>query len=107
MKNLITHLRVLGASLVVCAALACAGSGLSVGLVYAERRPPPDRVEVISVAPGPNYVWVAGRWEFSNNEYRWRHGRWVPIERGYHRWVPGHWTERGHRWYYVEGHWSR
>lgn len=107
MKNLTTHLRALGASLVLCAALACAGSGLSVDLVYAERRPPPERVEYIGVAPGPDFVWVAGYWQWRGNDYRWVHGRWVPLERGYRRWVPGHWNHKRGRWYWVDGRWSR
>jgi len=39
---------------------------------------PPPRVEIIPVAPGRNYVWVPGRWN-------WRQ------ERREHVWIPGFW----------------
>lgn len=101
-----THLRTLGASLVLAAALACAG-GMNLDVVYAERRPPPDRVEVIGVAPSAGYVWVGGHWAWRGNDFDWIPGRWVPVERGYRHWVPGHWTQRRGRWYWVEGRWRR
>jgi len=102
----VTQLRTLGASLALLASLACAG-GMSVGIVYAERRPPPDRVEVISRTPGPGYAWVRGYWRWERNDYVWVSGRWDRPHSGYHKWVPGHWTQRRHRWYWVEGHWAR
>jgi hypothetical protein len=40
--------------------------------------PPPNRVEIVTVKPYPDAVWVAGHWKWS----RWYH-EWV--------WVPGHW----------------
>lgn len=101
-----THLRILAASLALIASLACAGT-MSLGVVYAERRPPPDRVEVIVASPGPGFVWVRGHWGWERDDYYWIPGRWVRVERGYHRWVPGHWRQKHHRWYWVEGRWSR
>lgn len=40
--------------------------------------PPPSRVEVVTVRPYYQAVWVAGHWRWAH----WRH-QWV--------WVPGHW----------------
>jgi WXXGXW repeat (2 copies) len=37
---------------------------------------PPDRVEVITARPGPEYVWVGGRWERRGDEWEWISGRW-------------------------------
>ena len=106
MRLNITQIRTLAASLVLAAALACS-RGMSVGVVYTERRPPADRVELIGVAPGAGYVWVRGHWGWDRNDFAWTPGRWVPVERGYRTWIPGHWVQRRHRWYWVEGHWGR
>jgi hypothetical protein len=99
------HLRTLAASLALLAALACAG-GMTVGVVYTERRPPPDRVEVIVASPGPGYVWVPGYWRWERHDYLWTPGRWARAKHGYHKWVPGHWEHRTHQWYWVEGRWA-
>jgi YXWGXW repeat-containing protein len=106
MRSITTQIRTLAASLALVGALACAGT-MSLGVVYAERRPPRDRVEVVVASPGPGYAWVRGYWRWDRNDYFWVPGRWERVERGYHRWVPGHWTQRHHRWYWVEGHWAR
>ena len=106
MQHITTHFRILGVALVVSGALACS-HGMSVGLVYTERRPPPDRVEVMAAAPGADYVWIRGHWAWDRNDFGWVSGRWELVQRGYHSWVPGHWVERRHRWQWVEGHWAR
>ena len=100
----ITQFRMLGASLALCAALACAGG---MRITYAERRPPPDRMEVMVRSPGTDYVWVRGHWQWNRNDYGWVPGRWERVQRGYRTWVPGHWVERRNRWRWVEGHWAR
>lgn len=38
--------------------------------------PPPPRVEYRTVAPGPDYVWAGGDWEWGGHRYDWRPGRW-------------------------------
>jgi len=106
MRSITTQLRVLGASLVLSAALACSG-GMTVGVVYAERRPPPDRVEVMNAAPGRDFVWMKGYWQWNRNDFAWVPGRWERVQRGYRTWVPGHWVERRNRWHWVEGHWVK
>jgi len=106
MQRLTTHFRILGVSLVLGAALACSG-GMTLGVVYTERRPPPDRVEVMAVSPGGDYVYIKGHWAWNSNDFGWVSGRWERVQRGYRSWVPGHWVERRHRWQWVEGHWAR
>jgi hypothetical protein len=65
--------------------------------------PPPPQVEVLPVAPGPDFVWIGGHWGW--------HGRWVweggRYERHPHgRWEAGHWDHRPGRGYvWVEGRW--
>ena len=54
-------------------------------------------MEAIPVAPGPDYVWVTGYWQ-------WRHTR---LGFGHWEWVPGVWTRPPHRdavW--IEGRWE-
>lgn len=45
--------------------------------VMAAPQPPPPQVEVVPIAPGPDYYWSDGYWS-------WRGGAWV--------WVGGSWT---------------
>ena len=106
MRLPVSHLRTLGASLALLTAVAC-GGGMTLGVVYSERRPPPDRVEVIVASPGSGFVWVRGYWRWERADYVWTPGHWQPIARGYHKWVPGHWRQSRHRWYWIEGHWAR
>ncbi len=73
--------------------------------VYVRDRPPVERVEVIGVAPGAGYAWVAGRWRWDQRQYVWVPGRWVAPERGYRAWQPGHWVQDRAGWYWVEGRW--
>lgn len=89
------------------AALVGCTSGPPPGRVYAIRRPPPDRVEVIVAAPGPNFAWVQGHWRWAraHGDWEWVPGRWERPRPGYRLWVPGHWAQDRRGWYYVEGHW--
>lgn len=86
-------------ALAACAPLPPAGA------VFVRVGPPAYREEVIGVAPGPGYVWVAGYWAWGGADYYWVPGRWVA--RPYPRavWVPGRWRAHRHSWYWVEGHW--
>jgi len=47
------------------------------GRVYVVPAPPPPRAEVVTLAPGPGYVWVRGRWHWNGNAYYWVPGSWV------------------------------
>ena len=48
---------------------------LSVGIRIGP--PPPPRVFVQPVAPGPGYVWVDGYWYPVGHHYRWHAGYWT------------------------------
>ena len=67
--------------------------------------PPPDQIEVITVAPAPEFVWVGGWWVFGGGRYSWHSGHWErpPYPRA--AWQPGHWDRArdGHVW--VRGRW--
>jgi len=76
-----------------------------VGVEYAMRRPPAERVEVIPAAPAAGYVWVKGHWGWRQNDYEWIAGHWAMPDRAFRDWVPGEWRHDRYGWFYVEGHW--
>ncbi len=90
-------------SLGVAGMVACAepeGYG-----VFVETAPPPERVEVVEVAPAPDYVWVNGHWAWSGSAYTWEAGRWERPEPGHHHYHHGQWKHSKRGWYWVDGHW--
>jgi hypothetical protein len=65
--------------------------------------PPPARVAVVPVAPGPGYAWVGGYWYPAGARWAWRGGYWArpPYARGY--WAaPRYFGGR-----YYRGYWRR
>jgi hypothetical protein len=84
--------------------------GINIGVpapVVVVGQPPAPRVEVVTTAPGPDYFWIAGRWN-------WDGGRWVWLNGHYERhphfhpgggWEQGHWEHRGGNSVWVEGRW--
>src|SRR5215472_2962379 len=69
-----------------------------------EQSPPPPQVEVMPVAPGPNYYWVPGYWTW-NGTWVWVGGRYAV--RPWHGavWVGGHWSHHGRSYVWVGGGW--
>jgi YXWGXW repeat-containing protein len=94
----------LAGSLALAAFLGCAPMP-EAGVVYIERQPPAERVEVIGVAPSPGLVWVAGYWEWGGDDYVWVPGRWMAPEPGHRSWERGNWRHHGRGWYWAPGHW--
>ena|SRR5437762_2898332 len=68
--------------------------------------PPPVRVETMTTAPGPGYVWTRGYWRWSGANYDWVSGTWVARPRPAAVWIDGHWIRRGGGWVWVRGHWG-
>lgn len=102
-------MRVMSSLLVVLLSAACVVR-VPVGVDYSEeagdQAPPPPRAEVVTVAPSPSHVWIAGRWAWRGRSWVWMPGSWVAA-RQHHVWVPGHWVRRGHRYVWVDGRWRR
>lgn len=99
-------IRIAAGVLAVGATGACAANPRPrVGLEYAMREPPRERVEVVPTSPGREYVWVKGHWGWRRNDYEWIPGRWAVPERGYREWEPGRWDRDRNGWFYVEGRW--
>ena len=103
--------RKIGTMLVLAAlagsATGCAGYAGSpmVGVTYISRRPPPERVEVVSERPGAEFVWINGYWGWQGVDFAWVPGRWERPAEGRRVWVPHHWEHDRNGWYLVEGHW--
>jgi hypothetical protein len=76
------------------------------GVVMVQSVPPPERVEVMAVAPSPNHLWIRGHWAWQGGGWAWMPGHWEVRQVG-HEWVPGHWQHHGNGSYWVEGHWRR
>jgi len=72
--------------------------------VYVIDRPPPVRAELIPVAPGPRYIWVAGHWQRVGAGWAWAGGRYMVPPARYRGWAPGAWHHGRRGWYYVDGH---
>ena len=113
MSNRRVHLTLVPLTFALCiAASACASAAPPrQQRVYRERvyvgyRPPPtERVEVVTVSPGPRYVWVKGHYRWDGRDYDWTPGHWERPPRGYHSWESGRWAHDRQGWYYVEGRW--
>jgi hypothetical protein len=101
-----------------CVALVCgspvaalASTHVSVGIRIGRPAPiivreaPPRRVsEAIIVSPGPGYVWVEGRYAWSNAQWVWIPGAWMQPPQPGAVWVSGVWDEATRTW--TEGHWE-
>jgi hypothetical protein len=68
---------------------------------------PPESLESgpSSPAPGPDYTWAPGYWDWQGGQYVWRPGSWIPGQRDW-VWVPTHsmWTPSGY--VSVPGYWD-
>jgi hypothetical protein len=74
--------------------------------VYAGYEPPDAPIEAIPDSPGPEYVWVSGRWQWNNDKFEWVTGSWQTPPALTHDWIPGRWEFDLHGWYYVNGRWQ-
>src|SRR5262245_47738547 len=99
------RLRTAGAWLLGATIALSAACAPTTAHVYVSSRPPAPVYEVRGVPPGPGYVWVDGYHRWSGRGYVWEPGRWERAPRGRAAWVPGHWVQDRHGWYYVQGHW--
>jgi hypothetical protein len=86
--------------------LSLAGCGVGYEY-YAVSAPPPVRVEVRGVAPGPGFIWINGYWGYTGGRYAWVPGRWERPPHPRSRWEEGRWERHGDRWGYRKGRWRR
>jgi WXXGXW repeat (2 copies) len=74
------------------------------GQVVVSQPPPAPQVEVVPVAPGPDYAWTPGYWTW-NGGWVWVGGAWALRPRHYAVWVGPHWVRHGHGYVWVGGYW--
>ena len=76
--------------------------GCSAGYVAAQ---PADVTYARPVAPGPDYVWIGGEWEWTGGNYHWHEGSWQHAREG-HTWKSGYWenNHKGYKWH--KGSWQ-
>ncbi len=67
--------------------------------------PPPPRVEVRTVAPSPNHIWINGHWAWRYGQHTWIPGHWAEPPNQGMVYEPARWTNVGGRWTFLEGHW--
>jgi hypothetical protein len=82
--------------------LAAAAAGCSRTVMEA---PPPAQTEVETVAPGPDYVWIGGYWDWSWGHYAWIGGHWERPDHPRAEWIQPRWEHRGDRYVFVKGYW--
>ncbi len=91
----------------------CAFGQVSIGIEIGPP-PPPRVVQVLPVAPGPDFVWVEGYWYPVGHHYKWHPGYWTRVPYPGAHWVvpryeggryfPGYWdgdrgrVEHDHHW---------
>lgn len=73
---------------------------------YAPDPPPPlpdyDQPE----APGPDYIWTPGYWNYANTGYYWVPGAWVLAPYTGALWTPGYWGYYNNRYVWHRGYWG-
>jgi hypothetical protein len=73
--------------------------------VYVQVGPPRPLVEYRPVAPGPEFVWMAGYYHWTGRSHEWVAGHWERAPRPRAQWAPGQWKHDRRGWYFVDGHW--
>jgi len=76
------------------------------GEVVIQAAPPPVIAETYGPAPGPDFFWIGGRWDWQGR-WVWTRGRWArhPHWHPGGGWVAGHWDNRHGGYVWVEGRW--
>jgi len=93
---------VIGATLLLTAEGCVTAGG---GHLYVRTGPPRPQVERRLVAPGPDFVWQPGFYQWEGREYVWVPGRYERAPRARARWVAGRWAHDRQGWYFIDGHW--
>jgi hypothetical protein len=102
-RHLLAGFTALSAMFVGSTLLPHEASAQEVRIVLA---PPPPRVEVITVRPGPYHVWRPGVWVWHvEGRYVWHPGHWDVPPPGKSIWVRDEWVSYGGSWRFVPGHW--
>lgn len=101
-----THQVLVAATLLLTAACAAYVEPATETTVWVRVGPPPPRYEVVTMAPGPDYIWIVGYYEWNSVEYVWIPGRWERRPSPGARWVRDRWHHEDRGWRRVPGHWE-
>jgi len=66
--------------------------------------PPPPQVEVVGAAPGAEFVWIPGAWQW-RERWVWSGGYWAVRPHAEAVWVKGRWVKRDKGWAWIRGYW--
>lgn len=72
--------------------------------VVVEQAPPPPPVETVVVAPGPDYVWVDGEWNWQGR-WVWIGGHWGYPPHPHAVWIVGRSWHDHYGWHHERGYW--
>jgi hypothetical protein len=97
-------LALVAAAVVTVAGLAGCATAPPPDVVYIADGPPPLRTEVIVTAPGPDFVWVPGWWNY-DRVYVWVPGSWQRPPRARATWTAPIWRHTKKGWYRIDGRW--
>ena len=65
----------------------------------------PPYVEVQTVSPGPDFVWIGGLWVWGGGRWVWERGHWDRPPHPGAVWVPHRYVYRNGRHVFVRGGW--
>jgi len=73
-----------------------------------EGPPPPPQEEVVVAAPGPDFVWIGGFWDWDVGvrHFVWHAGRWERPPHAEAHWVGPRYEMRNGHHYFHRGHWE-
>jgi outer membrane lipoprotein SlyB len=85
---------------------ATAGDATPAGTVVVQQAPPPPPAETVVVAaPGPDYVWVGGEYEWSGISWVWVGGHWGYPPHPHAMWIGGRDWHDHYGWHHERGYW--
>jgi hypothetical protein len=78
------------------------------GEVEVTSAPPaaPPYPEVVTAAPGPEFIWIGGVWTWGGRGWVWERGHWDRRPHPGAIWVPHHYEYRNGRHVFVRGGWK-
>jgi hypothetical protein len=76
------------------------------GTTIVTEAPPAPESEGMLPQPSPNYVWVAGYWTWSSQQYQWTSGHWAMPPNPGDVWIAPRWEQQGNAYKFTEGYWN-
>ncbi len=74
-------------------------------VIIVREAPPREVVEIITPAPGPDFVWIGGYYIYSDHHYVWIRGHYERPPHHGANWESPRWTHEGDGWHHHEGKW--